>query len=109
MFSETVVKSCYNGIKYRSKLKTTYLNLKILLCQNILACPYKQSVIDTKNKSNSRNKAVSIFTFDLPALYTNIPYVKLKSVMRDLISFYCSGSDKEFTGITRCNAFYTNS
>ena len=79
------------------------------MCQNILAGPSKQSVIDTKNKSNSRNKAASIFTFDLSALYTNIPYVKLKSVMRELINLYCSGGDKEFTGITRCNAFYTNS
>ena len=44
-----------------------------------------RSIINKINKLNSRNKAISIFTFDIFTLYMNIPYHNLKSGMKELI------------------------
>ena len=60
-----------------------------------------QSVIDTINKLNSRNKAISISIFDFSTLYTNMPHHRLKSVMGELINVCFNGGDQQYIGITR--------
>ena len=67
-----------------------------------------QAVLQAIDKINSRNKAVSITTFDFSTLYTNISHHKLKSVMSELINFCFNGGDKEYIGIYRGNGVWTN-
>ena len=73
-------------------------------------CPVwnKQNVIDKIDKTNLRNKAISVSTFDLSSKCADIPHHKLKSVMRGLINFCFNGGLKEFFAITECGAICTN-
>ena len=68
---------------------------------------YKQ--LYTINKLNPRNKAISIFRFDLSASDINSPHHKLKSVIRELICCCFNSGDTEFIGVTGYGAFWTNS
>ena len=47
--------------------------------------------------------------FDYSTLYMNVPHHKLKSVIGEFINFCFNGGDKEFIGITRGCAIWTNS
>ena len=76
-----------------------HCNFKILYCSGLKkfwSAENNQTVTDALNKINSRNKAISIFTFDFITLYTNIQYCKLKSVMREFIDSYFSREIEEF-------------
>ena len=66
-----------------------------------------QTFVTLINKVNSRNKAISISTFDFSTLYTNIRHWNLKSVTGDLINFSFNSRDKEFIGVTRFGTFWT--
>ena len=66
-----------------------------------------QTVIDAISEINSRNKTFSISTLDLSTLYTNTPHHNLKSVMGEF-DFHFNGGDKEFIGITKYSATWTN-
>ena len=60
-------------------------------------------------KRNSRNKALSIATYDFSAVYTNIPHNKLKNVKRELLNFCFKGSKKQFIAVTKFGAAWTES
>ena len=68
-----------------------------------------QYFIDAINKWNSRNKFISISTFDSSTLYTNIQHHKLKSVIGELVSFCFNGGDKKSLGSLDIGTFGTNS
>ena len=56
-----------------------------------------------------RNKAISISTSAFSTLKTNIPHHKVKSVIAELINFCFNVCDKQFTGIHKCGATWTDS
>ena len=60
-----------------------------------------QPAIDVIKKLNSRNKALSIATCDLPIRYTNIGKNKLKNVMRKLINCSFEGGEETFISVTK--------
>ena len=64
--------------------------------------------LETINKINSRDKAFPISTFDFSTLYANIPCHKLKFLLRELIKFCLNGREKEFIGISKHDAIWTN-
>ena len=66
-----------------------------------------QPVIDAIKKLNSRNKVLSIGTYDFSTLHTNIPHNKLKNVMRKLINFYFKGEEKQFVAVTNFGGTWT--
>ena len=67
-----------------------------------------QNIIDTINKSNSTEKAISTSAFDFSDLYTNIPHRNLKSVVGELLNFCFNGGNKELIGFIRYDAVWTN-
>lgn len=71
-----------------------------------------QTVTDAINKPKVGNKALSRITYDFSSLYTNMQYNKLKSVMRELISFCFKGGRKHidvthFSGTWTDDKYYT--
>ena len=68
----------------------------------------KQPVIDVIKKFNSRNKALSIATYDLPILYTNIAQNKLKNVVRKLINISFEGGEEIFIAATKFCQIWAN-
>lgn len=91
-----------------------YYNLKTLILyynsdvKTFWPIQNNQIVIDAINKTNSRNKAMSLSTFDFSTLYTKIPHQKFKSVMGKLINFCFSSRVKEFIEITKYSAIRGN-
>ena len=67
-----------------------------------------QTVTDAINKPKVRNKALSIITYDFSSLYTNMQYNKLKSVMRELISFCFKGGRKHYIDVTNFSGTWTD-
>ena len=56
-----------------------------------------QLFIDAMKKLNSRNKALSIATYEFSTHYMNIPHNKLKYMIRELIHYLFRGGEKQFT------------
>ena len=68
-----------------------------------------QPVINVIKKFNSRNKALSIVTYDLPILYTDIAQNKLKNVVRKLINFSFEGGEETFIAVIKfCQIMASN-
>ena len=55
-----------------------------------------QPAIDVSEKLNSRNKVLSITTYDFSTPYTNIPHNKRKNVMSELINACFKGGKEQF-------------
>ena len=73
MFSE----SCYSCINVNTQadFELSLQNPILFWCQNILwPVQNYQNDIDTINQLNSRNKTISISTYDFSSLYTNISH-----------------------------------
>ena len=84
-----------------------YYNFKILYrsrLKKFWSAENNQTVTDARNKINSTNKAISIFTFDFFTLYTNIQHHKLKSVMREFIDSCFSSEIEGFFEISKYRA-----
>ena len=64
-----------------------------------------QLVIDSIKNTNSRNKALSIATYENSTLDTNTPHNKLKNVMRVGINFCFKGEGKT---VYCCNKIWCN-
>ena len=68
-----------------------------------------EPIIDVIKKLNSRNKALSIATYDLPIFYTNIAQNKVKNVMRKLINFSFKDGEETFIAVIRlCQIWASN-
>ena len=67
-----------------------------------------QTVTDTINNPNLRNKEILISMFDFSILHANIPHHKLKLVMKELINVCFNSGNMEFTEIVRYGATCTN-
>ena len=63
--------------------------------------PNNESFIDVIKKLNSRNKALSIATYKLSTLYTNIAQNKLKNMMKKLINYCFQCGEEKFIAVTK--------
>ena len=89
-------KVIYNQIEHYN-FKTQYHSG----AKTFLPVQDNQAVTNAIKKINLRNKAFSISGFDFSILYSNIPHLKLKSVMEELIIFCFYGGVNKSIGITR--------
>ena len=55
-----------------------------------------QPVTVANNELNMKNKALSIVSYGFSTLYTNIPQVKLKNVIRELTNFWFKSGKNSF-------------
>ena len=91
------IETCNSKLHYFSEIKSFW------------SARNNQPVIDVIKKRNSRNKALSIATYDLPIFYTNIAQNKVKNVMRKLISFSFKGGEETFIAIIKfCQIWASN-
>ena len=54
------------------------------------------------------NKALSIETYDVSALYTNIPHNELRNSIRELITFSFEIGEKQFIFVTKFDETWTD-
>ena len=67
-----------------------------------------QVFIDAMEKRNSRNKALSIATYEFSTHYTNIRYNKLKNMIRELIHDCLRGGEEQFTAVITFGAIWAD-
>ena len=91
------IETCNSKFHYFSEIKSFW------------SARNNQPVIDVIKKLNSRNKALSIATYDLPIFYTNIAQNKVKNVMRKLINFSFKRGEETFIAVIKlCQIWASN-
>ena len=96
MFPKTTLKIAPTALKLIFK-QIEHYKFKILYRsgpKTFWSAQKNQILADARNKMNSRNKSISIFTFDFLTL--NIQHHRLKSVMGEFLNSCFSGKIEEF-------------